>query len=98
MKNGLIGDAWSEQQFYSLHEFPPHRAEVFFNRQALEVLDYPSAAAILRVFSQVTSSSEDYKVVCKRIKYSYGSLIVTDVTCTKTNGKLSFLWPWTGLG
>lgn len=68
MKNDLIKDAWSEQQLYSLHEFPPHRADVFSSRQALEVLDYPSAATILSVFSQVTSSSEDYKVVCKRIK------------------------------
>lgn len=57
-----------------------------------------SSVTILRVFNQVTSRSEDYQVVCKRIKYSYGSLVGTDVTCAKTNGKFPFFWPWTGLG
>lgn len=49
-----------------------------------------SSVTILRVFNQVTSRTEDYQVVCKRIKYFYGSLIGTDVTSAEANGKFPF--------
>lgn len=90
-KNCLIRDAWLEQQLQPLHEFPPHRADVFSSGWGLEAcIAADSSVTILRVFNQVTSRSEDYQVVCKRIKYSYGSLVGTDVTCAKTNGKFPF--------
>lgn len=70
-----------------------HWADVFSSGWGLEgCIAADTAVTVLRVFS------EDHQVVCKRIKCSYESLIGTDVTCAKANGKFPFFWSWTGLG